>query len=325
MKNQNESWEVKITLDSERYQNIPTHGGLEHIIAMIRSMDNWIQDFDLILVDSGAATNCCPPDYGMQFPSRSGVHQPLRPATGQRVSQYGFRRVQYYCEDGGSLSVDYTVADVRKPIMSMGQLVEGQHTVASSKDRSYIMRDTRGLDLVRDNHAFFLKFRQKEVELNPMTKEPGVTMNEENQETSRTRPAKLNPLVDRRFRRSRRMLNALHMNELILHSDHGAGSCVSGRGKEGPRRSVPFARTENGMTVFQMDYGFTGTTEDEATACFLNCASYRTGILAACEVPKTGPETYQGQFIPSFLDTVGENEVILQTDQEEAGQACRLA
>ena len=42
VQNLNESWEVKIFLDSERYQNIFTTGGVEQIIAMIQAMDNRI-------------------------------------------------------------------------------------------------------------------------------------------------------------------------------------------------------------------------------------------------------------------------------------------
>ena len=118
---------------------------------MISESDHRLGEFDLVLVDSGAATNCCPPWYGSQFPTRPGERCTLRAANGEKVPQHGFRRVQYYCADESQLTVDYTVADVKKPIISVDKLVDSNHTVVFNKTKSYITRETNSLEMVREN------------------------------------------------------------------------------------------------------------------------------------------------------------------------------
>ena len=52
-----------------------------------------------------------------------------------------------------------------------------------------------------------------------------------------------------------------------------ADSCVAGKAKKHHHRSVPKASKEEGLPVYQADYGHAGAAEDEDLAVFLNIIS----------------------------------------------------
>ena len=71
--------------------------------------DGWIFVLDheheelceLIMIDSGASVNTCPPDHGQENGLRkSSETRPLLTATGAKMKQHGMRQVSYDTEVG---------------------------------------------------------------------------------------------------------------------------------------------------------------------------------------------------------------------------------
>ena len=43
-------------------------------------------------------------------------------ASGDEVKHYGYRYVEYLAEDGGDLTIKYTVSEVERPVASVGAM-----------------------------------------------------------------------------------------------------------------------------------------------------------------------------------------------------------
>ena len=86
--------------------------------------DGWIFDLDhelvelcgLIMIDSGALADVCPPDHGQENGLRkSSGTRPLLTASGAEMKQHGMRQVS--CDrEVGKITTDYRVLDVRRPM-----------------------------------------------------------------------------------------------------------------------------------------------------------------------------------------------------------------
>ena len=77
------------------------------------------------MIDSGAARSVCPEAYAKHVPMdkiTDGVS--LVGANGSAIETFGRRRVGYRSTDGRGFSVDYTVAKVRRPVVSVSQAVD---------------------------------------------------------------------------------------------------------------------------------------------------------------------------------------------------------
>ncbi len=86
-----------------------------------------------VLVDSGAADNVVPPGLISEYKvtegeqKRAGVKYVT--ADGTRIPNMGEQNVRVALEDGTLCSLEFQVAKVNKPILSVGKLIEKGHSV----------------------------------------------------------------------------------------------------------------------------------------------------------------------------------------------------
>ena len=130
------------------------------------------------MIDSGASVHVCPPDHGQENRLRkSSKTRPLLTASGAEMKQHGMRQVSYDTEVG-KITTDYRVLDVRRPIWSLGSMMDSGCDVHFTKNRCWISKDDgKELDMIRSGGVFFVaarpsKLSSKEastLELDPMT------------------------------------------------------------------------------------------------------------------------------------------------------------
>ena len=133
---------------------------------------------ELIMIDSGASVHVCPPDHGQENGLRkSSETRPLLTASAAEMKQHGMRQVSHDTEVG-KITTDYRVLDVRRPIWSLGSMMDSGCDVHFTKNRSWISKDDEDeLDMMRSGGVFSVaarpsKLSSKEastLELNPMT------------------------------------------------------------------------------------------------------------------------------------------------------------
>ena len=145
--------------------------------------DGWIFALDheheelceMIMIDSGASVHVCPPDHGRENGLRkSSETRPLLTASGAEMKQHGIS----YDTEVGKITTDYRVLDVRRPIWSLGSMMDSGCDVHFTKNRCWISKDDgKELDMVRSGGVFFVAARPSKsstreanaLELNPMT------------------------------------------------------------------------------------------------------------------------------------------------------------
>ena len=89
-------------------------------------------------VDSGAAVTCLRPDVATDYPLIRVDGRQLRGAGGDEIASYGDRHVGLCGSDGRTRTLRCGVADVRKNLLAVCQLVDQDHDVLFSKRGSYI-------------------------------------------------------------------------------------------------------------------------------------------------------------------------------------------
>ena len=129
--------------------------------------DGWIFALDqeheelceLIMIDSGASVHLCPPDHGQENGLRkSSKTRPLLTASGAEMTQHGVRQVNYDTEVG-KITTDYRVLDVRRPIWSLGSMMDSGCAVHFTKNRCWKSKDDgKELD-IRSGGVFFVAAR----------------------------------------------------------------------------------------------------------------------------------------------------------------------
>ena len=130
---------------------------------------------ELIMIDSGAV---CSPDQGKENGLRkSSRTRPLLTASGAEMKQHGMRQVS--CDtEVGNVTTDYRVLDVRRPIWSLGSMMDSGCDVHFTKNRCWISKDDgKELDMIRSVGVFLVaatpsKSSSREahaLELNPVT------------------------------------------------------------------------------------------------------------------------------------------------------------
>ena len=130
------------------------------------------------MIESGASVHVCPPDHGQENGLRkSSETRPLLTASGAEMKQHGMRQVSYDTEVG-KITTDYRVLDVRRPIWSLGSMMDSGCDVHFTKNRCWISKDDgKELDMIRSGGVFFVAARPSKstskeastLELNPMT------------------------------------------------------------------------------------------------------------------------------------------------------------
>ena len=133
---------------------------------------------ELIMIDSGASVHVCPPEHVQENGLRkSSETEPLLTASGAEMTQHGMRQVSYDTEVG-KVTADYRVLDVRRPISSLGLMMDSGCDVHFTKNRYWISKDDgKEFDMIRSGGVFFVAARPSKpssreastLELNLMT------------------------------------------------------------------------------------------------------------------------------------------------------------
>ena len=115
---------------------------------------------ELIMIDSGASVHVCLPEHGQE----NGLRQmkeprPLLTASGAELKQHGMRQVSYDTVVV-KVTADYRVLDVRRPIWSLGSMMDSGCDVHFTKDRCWIFKDNgKELDMIRSGGVFLVAAR----------------------------------------------------------------------------------------------------------------------------------------------------------------------
>ena len=99
---------------------------------------------ELIMIDSGASVHVCPPVHGQENGLRkSSETRPLLTASGAEMKQQGTRQVSFDTELG-KITTDYRVLGARRPIWSLGSMMDSGCDVHVTKNRCWISKDDVG-------------------------------------------------------------------------------------------------------------------------------------------------------------------------------------
>ena len=130
------------------------------------------------MIDSGALLHVCPLDHGQENELRkSSRTRPLLTASGAEMTQHGMRQVGYDTEVG-KITTAYRLLDVRRPIWSLGSMIDSGCDMHFTKNRCWIFGDDgKELDMIRSGGVFFVAARPSKLspkeastlELNPTT------------------------------------------------------------------------------------------------------------------------------------------------------------
>ena len=100
---------------------------------------NGVDPLMMISIDSGSDAHACPRHMGAWGVSAGGMGSSIVGIHGGKIQVYGFHKIKCYVQlvDGATRLVQSTfmVGDVRKMILSAGQLLEAGINVFASKDK----------------------------------------------------------------------------------------------------------------------------------------------------------------------------------------------
>ena len=104
-------------------------------------LEETIGSIERVIVDSGAAVSVCPlgcaPEVPMSNHSRRAT---LRTASGAQVEHAGQKMVEYENGDGGSVNVNFEVADVTRLLVAVGELQKRGMTVVMGPHGCFVTR-----------------------------------------------------------------------------------------------------------------------------------------------------------------------------------------
>ena len=229
----------------------------------------------LVLLDSGAAVNACPKNFGSKFGFDAVEKQlNLTAANGQKVEHLGRRTVK--ARFGEQVySVPFEVADVSGPIVSLARMEDAGWNLTCRGGARHLSRSSNGEDevipVVRRGGVFWMSLSQ-EAEVSDTTSLMLCDLGDEDQKADDDANADLEAVPGARGRtirskkiptipddETRRAHNCVHMPPRPW-CEH----CVHGFSIEDPHRS----RDRENATVpeIQVDYMFLGAREEKSEA-----------------------------------------------------------
>ena len=110
-------------------------------------------------VDSGAEVACIRPEVATDYPLIRADDRRLRGAGGDTIHSYGDRHVGLCGSDGQVKTLRCGVADVKKNLLAVCQLVDAGHDVVFSRRGSYIKHVPTGwkIDMTRKGGSFMIE------------------------------------------------------------------------------------------------------------------------------------------------------------------------
>ena len=148
--------------NSVEIDNMLCNTSLQQIPVWRRKMVNlrhygYNDSYVLLLVDSGAFRHVCPPDFGKGLTPTKG--QNVVGAGGEKISHYGERIVGVRTDDGVPADIQFLVCDVRRPILSVGNLSKMGIRVYFDVDDPHIRWQGRRYNLIYMNNLFYWPMR----------------------------------------------------------------------------------------------------------------------------------------------------------------------
>ena len=145
-------------ISSVEIDNMQTNTSIQQVPLWRRKMVNlrtygYDDSYVLLLIDSGAFTHVCPPDFGEGLIPTDKAN--IVGAGGEKISQYGARKVMLNTVDGGRVVMNFLVCDVRRPILSVGNLSKRGIRVYFDVDDPHLWWQGKRYNLVCVNNLFY--------------------------------------------------------------------------------------------------------------------------------------------------------------------------
>ena len=144
---------------------------LDDWILMINvdEREEQVGSIERVMVDSGAAVSVCPLGYAPEIPiAHSTRNALLRTASGAHIEHAGQKSIQYEHDGGGSVNVNFEVADVTRPLVAVGELQRRGMTVVMGPHGSFVTRGRvtkpsgDSLNLEHSNGAYWMRMSRGE-------------------------------------------------------------------------------------------------------------------------------------------------------------------
>jgi hypothetical protein len=124
---------------------------------------NSVESKRYLMIDSGAARSVCPESHARHVPLKDRKESvQLVGANGGVIETFGDKNVGYTLKDGRNFAVQYTVAKVRRPVVSVSQAVNNGTSWVFSPAGSFMVRGAVTLDapgkveLIREGDLYFV-------------------------------------------------------------------------------------------------------------------------------------------------------------------------
>ena len=266
----------------------------------------------------------------------------LQVATCRRTDKlhpaHGMRQVSYETEVG-NITTDYRVLDVRRPVWSLGSMMDSGCVVHFTKNRWWISEDDgKELDMIRSDGVFFEAARPSKLssrepstlELNPMTAAEveqaalarehaafgtpgpaaGATLDGDGEPVVRiqvpTGPATLS--VEER---------ALHEASGHVPYRSWCQWCIAARAADKPHLREQQPDTDEAVPRIEFDFADLGREEDQVLPIpSLNAVDVGSESLSATLCPTKAFSEHLVETILAFVEALGHYVVMLHSDQE---------
>ena len=112
------------------------------ILAMsLDDHEEMVGSIERVIVGSGDAVSVCPLGYAFEVPMSNHFRRAThRAASGAQIEHAGQKMVEYENGDGGSVNVNFDVADVTRPLVAVGELQKRGMTVVMGPHGSFVTR-----------------------------------------------------------------------------------------------------------------------------------------------------------------------------------------
>ena len=294
-----------------------------------------------ILIDSGSSATVCGPQHFPESPIVPSERLSLCEPSGKPLMHYGQKEVKFVAEDGQKVKIKFDVANVVRPIVSVGKLQQGGKEVVLGR-KSYIKerrgrRGVRRLGLFTIAALFFLSLQVAAVcdtgtslgrttvgtqatdevwavespEVTGMPiEEPEHQVDVFNSETE-----ELEGLEARGLPTPVEPTKAEVEWHNLTHVPHApwCSACVRGRGRDSRHEAQGAeARADcESWSFFQVDYFFMKYRDEEVAQPYLSAIDSRYGRCMAVKcVTKGKPGRVRGEGIRELLPAVGSREVL---------------
>ena len=282
----------------------------------------------MLMVDSGAAVNACPLAHAPTVDTtRSRRDVELQNASGDEVRHHGSKTVSYSLAEGQSALVEYEVADVHAPLLSVSRMVDMGATVVFSPCGAHIQRPGKApVPLVRRNNVFWLPAEVQEISgkghggVQALCPLPEISLEEpvEAQLVAGELGERARPVRAKRLPGEPDLETRLQHELTHLPPRDWCEFCVAGRGKDDShtRRKAEPGR----IPEVQIDYMFVGRRGEPKTVSIAHGVDSELGYHVAVRCDK-GPVDYVVKAFCEFLKEIGRARVVLRTDGEPAVKA----